>query len=59
MTLEWPWANGQNIYVYEKFLSPGGCLSLFQGYIHVYDRNIQHLISLKPLETLLKVAKLQ
>ena len=27
----------------------GGCLPLFQGYIHVYDHNIQTSSSLKPL----------
>ena len=29
--------------------SPGGCLPLLQGYIHVYDHNIQTSSSLKPL----------
>ena len=31
------------------FLGPGGCLPLRQGYIHVYDQNIQTSSSLKPL----------
>ena len=45
------WANGQNIYVYEKNLSPGGCLPLPWGYIHVhvYDHNIQTSSPLKQL----------
>ena len=30
-------------------LSPGGCLSLLFGSIHVYDHNIQTSSSLKPL----------
>ena len=34
------WANGQNIYVYGKNLSPGHCLLLPRA-IHVYDHNIQ------------------
>ena len=37
------------IYVYEKILSPGGCLPLSQGYVHVYDHNIQTSSPLKPL----------
>ena len=28
-------------YVYENILSPGGCLPLPRGYIHVYDHIIQ------------------
>ena len=43
------WANGQNIYVYEKVSSPEGCLPLLPGYIHVYDHNIQTSSPLKPL----------
>ena len=43
------WANGQNIYVFEKKLSSWGCLLLPCGYIHVYDHNIQMSSSLKPL----------
>ena len=39
---------GQNIYVYENILGPEGCLPLPQGYIHVYDHNIE-TSSLKPL----------
>ena len=35
------WVIGQNIYVYENNLFPGGCLPLPRGYIHVYDNNIQ------------------
>ena len=31
----------QKIYVYEKILTPGGCLPLPWGYIHVYDHSIQ------------------
>ena len=34
------WANRQNIYFYEKYLTLGGCLPLPQGYIHVHDHNI-------------------
>ena len=41
------WADGQNIYVYEKSLSPEGCLP--RGYIHVYDHNIQISSPLKSL----------
>ena len=33
----------------EKKLTPGGCLPLPWGYIHVYDHNIQTSTSLKPL----------
>ena len=33
----------------EKNLTPGGCLPLPWGYIHVYDHNIQTSTSLKPL----------
>ena len=43
------WADGQNVYVYEKILSPGGCLPLPRGYIHVYDHNIQTSSPLKLL----------
>ena len=44
------WANGQNIYVYENILSPGGCLPLPRCYIHVYDdHNIQTSSPLKLL----------
>ena len=45
------WANGQNIYVYEKILFPGGCLPLPPGYrpIHVSDHNIQTSSPLKPI----------
>ena len=43
------WANGQNIYVYEKIWSPWDCLPLPPGYIHVYDHNIQTSSPLKPL----------
>ena len=32
----------------EKNLTPGGCLPLPWGYIHVYDHNIQTSTSLKP-----------
>ena len=44
------YANGQKIYVYENILSPGGCLPLPRGYIHVYDHNIKTSSSLKPLD---------
>ena len=37
----------ETIYVFETILSPVGCLSLPQGYVHVYDHNIQ-TFSLKP-----------
>ena len=33
----------------KKKLSPGGCLSLPWGYIHVYDHNVQTSSPLKPL----------
>ena len=33
----------------ERNLTPGGCLPLPWGYIHVYDHNIQTSTSLKPL----------
>ena len=33
----------------ENNLTPGGCLPLPWGYIHVYDHNIQTSTSLKPL----------
>ena len=33
----------------KKILTPGSCLSLPWGYIHVYDHNIQRSTSLKPL----------
>ena len=45
----WEYANGQKIYVYGKNLTPGDCLPLPWGYIHVYDHNIQTSTSLKPL----------
>ena len=32
-----------------KKMTPGGCLPLPWGYIHVYDYNIQTSTSLKPL----------
>ena len=35
--------------VMKNTLSSGGCLPLFQGYIHVYDHNIQTSSSLKLL----------
>ena len=37
------------IYVYGKKLTPGGCLPLPWGFIHVYDHNIQTSTSLKPM----------
>ena len=30
-------------------MTPGGCLSLPHGYIHVYDHHFQRYFSLKPL----------
>ena len=42
-------ANRQNIYVYEKILSPGGYIPLSRGYIYVLDHNIQTSSALKPL----------
>ena len=33
----------------ENNLTPGGCLPLPWGYIHVYDHNVQTSTSLKPL----------
>ena len=33
----------------KRNLTPGGCLPLSRGYIHVYDHNIQTSTSLKPL----------
>ena len=41
------WGDRQNIYVYEKKMSQGGCLPLPRG--HVYDHNIQTSSPLKPL----------
>ena len=35
-------------YAYDNILGLGGCLPLPQGYIHVYDQNIQTSSSLKP-----------
>ena len=40
--------NGQMDRIF-MFLSPGGCLPLPRGYIHVYDHNIQTSSPLKPL----------
>ena len=34
--------SGHFIYVYENLLALGGCLSLPQGYIHVYGRNVTY-----------------
>ena len=45
----WEYADGQKIYVYGIKLTPGGCLPLPWGYIHVYDHNIQTSTSLKLL----------
>ena len=36
-------------FMFMKKLTPGGCLPLPWGYIHVYDHNIQTSTSLKPL----------
>ena len=39
----------ENLCLWKKKLTPGGCLPLPWGYIHVYDHNIQTSTSLKPL----------
>ena len=36
-------------WVNEKKLTPGGCLPLPRGYMHVYDHHFQRSSSLKPL----------
>ena len=43
--------NGQidRIFMFMGKMSPGGCLPLSRGYIHVHDHNIQTSSSLKPL----------
>ena len=43
------YANRQNIYVYEKMLSLGGCLPLPQGFIFIDDHDIQTTSALTPL----------
>ena len=43
------WENGQNIYEFEKEIDPEDILTLFLGYIHVFDHYSQaKFISIYP-----------
>ena len=52
------WADGQNIYVYEKKCPPGVCLPLPRGYVHVHDLKHSNIIcseSARPIKAKLYV----
>ena len=40
---------GNRVFIFMKKKSPGACLPLPRGYIHVHDHNIQTSSALKPL----------